>query len=48
MVYTGIGLAPTEVADEQEMLARLKATPGSIGYTSMEAASEQLLTLQIR
>lgn len=48
MVYTGIGQAPIEVANEQEMLARLKATPGSIGYTSMEVSSEQLLILQVR
>lgn len=48
MVYTGIGRAPIEVADEQEMLARLQATPGSIGYTSMEVASEQLHILQVR
>jgi len=48
MVYTGIGQAPIEVATEREMLARLKATPGSIGYTSTEVSSEQLLILQVR
>lgn len=34
MVYTGIGQAPIEVNSEQEMLMKLQATPGSIGYLS--------------
>ena len=31
-VYSGTGQAPIEVATEEEMLARVAATPGAIGY----------------
>jgi hypothetical protein len=34
MVYTGTGLAPTIVHSEEEMRARVLATPGAIGYVS--------------
>lgn len=33
-IYTGIGQAPTEVATEEEMRARVAATSGAIGYLS--------------
>ena len=32
MVFTGTGLAPTVVSSEREMRARIRATPGAIGY----------------
>jgi ABC-type phosphate transport system substrate-binding protein len=32
LVFTGTGLAPTVVRDEQEMRRRVLATPGAIGY----------------
>ena len=32
MVYSGTGVPPTVVDTEEEMRARLKATPGAIGY----------------
>ena len=34
MVFTGTGLAPTIVRSEEEMRARVRATPGAIGYVS--------------
>lgn len=48
LVYTGIGQAPTVVADPTEMLEQLKATPGSIGYikTGSEDETLHLITLQ--
>lgn len=38
LVYSGMGRAPTEVQDEQEMLERVSQTPGAIGY--LENADE--------
>lgn len=32
MVFTGTGLAPTVVRSEQEMLERVRSTPGAIGF----------------
>lgn len=32
MVFTGTGLAPTVVQSEEEMIERVRATPGAIGY----------------
>lgn len=34
LIYSGMAQAPTEVASEAEMLARVAATPGAIGYVS--------------
>lgn len=36
MVFTGTGLAPTIVRSEEEMRARVRATPGAIGYVSRD------------
>jgi ABC-type phosphate transport system substrate-binding protein len=32
IVYTGMGLGPTTVRSEEEMIARVRSTPGGIGY----------------
>lgn len=32
LIYSGTGQAPTEVATEEEMVARVANTPGAIGY----------------
>ena len=32
IVYTGTGLAPTTVNTPEEMLAKVRSTPGAIGY----------------
>jgi len=32
MVFTGTGFAPTMVRSEQEMLERVRSTPGAIGF----------------
>jgi ABC-type phosphate transport system substrate-binding protein len=38
MVFTGTGLAPTIVKSEQEMRARVRTTPGAIGYVHHSTA----------
>lgn len=44
-VYSGTGQAPTEVATEDEMLARVAATPGAIGYMPKERADTSRVRL---
>lgn len=39
MVFTGTGLAPGTVRDEEEMRARIRSTPGSIGYVRVRRNS---------
>lgn len=48
LVYTGTGQAPAQVDSEQEMLARVAATPGAIGYLDQEPANAQVHVLRIR
>ena len=42
MVFTGTGLAPTLVRSEEEMRARVRATPGAIGYVSKNSGALDL------
>lgn len=46
-VYSGTGQAPTEVANEEEMVRQLSETPGSIGYLSEDRVVPELKTLEI-
>lgn len=48
LVYSGTGQAPVEVESAQEMLEKLKNTPGAIGYLpkSMVDDSVQVLDVQ--
>jgi hypothetical protein len=39
MVFTGTGFAPTVVHSEQEMLERVRSTPGAIGFMRKREAS---------
>lgn len=39
MVFTGTGFAPTIVQSEEEMLARVRSTPGAIGYVRKRGPS---------
>lgn len=41
MVFTGTGFAPTMVRSEEEMWARVRSTPGAIGFVRKRAASSQ-------
>jgi hypothetical protein len=40
MVFTGTGFAPTIVRTEQEMIERVRSTPGAIGYVGKREFSE--------
>ncbi len=40
MVFTGTGLAPTIVKSEREMIERVRATPGAIGFVSQRELSK--------
>lgn len=46
-VYSGMAQAPTEVASEAEMLARVAATPGAIGYVSREQGYASIKVLHV-
>ena len=46
--YTGTGQAPIQVRDEQEMIERILATPGSIGYIHEDATDAQLHTVHVQ
>ncbi len=48
LVYSGMGRAPTEVRDEQEMLERIRTTPGAIGYVGrvLNVSDVQVLTIE--
>ncbi|MCX7192614.1 MAG: hypothetical protein NTY60_03175 [Proteobacteria bacterium] len=48
LVYSGTGQAPVEVASEQEMLARVAATPGAIGYVNKVKSNDTVHTISVR
>ncbi|HEX7970810.1 MAG TPA: hypothetical protein VF501_01095 [Thiobacillus sp.] len=45
--YSGMASAPIEVKDENEMRARVRATPGAIGYTSKDTGYDGIKTLRL-
>lgn len=47
LVYSGMAQAPTEVASEAEMIARVAATPGAIGYASRVQDNEKVRVLHV-
>ncbi len=47
-VYSGTGQAPTEVASEEEMLAKVATTPGSIGYIRKVKPHDTVRVIQIK
>lgn len=47
LVYSGMAQAPEEVASEAEMIARVAATPGAIGYVSRVQGSEKVKVLNV-
>lgn len=48
LVYSGIGQAPTVVASEHEMLAKVAAIPGAIGYVNKVTGNEPVHKITIR
>ncbi|MBW8330136.1 MAG: hypothetical protein K0M48_13600 [Thiobacillus sp.] len=45
--FSGMASTPIEVKDENEMRARVRATPGAIGYTSKDTGYEGIKTLRL-
>lgn len=48
LVYSGTGQAPTEVASEKEMLEKVAATPGAIGYLPESLINDKVHVLMIK
>jgi hypothetical protein len=48
LIYSGLGQAPTVVANEQEMRDRVAETPGAIGYATTGEGHAQTRILPIR
>jgi ABC-type phosphate transport system substrate-binding protein len=47
-VFSGLGQYPEQVVSVQEMLRKVKSTPGSVGYLSMQEVTKDVRILQIR
>jgi hypothetical protein len=45
--FSGMASTPIEVKDEIEMRARVRATPGAIGYTSKDTGYDGIKTLRL-
>ena len=45
--FSGMASAPIEVKDENEMRARVRATPGAIGYTSKDTDYDGIKILRL-
>jgi len=46
-VFAGLGQYPEQVSSTQEMLAKVKATPGSVGYLLLQEVNPDVRILQI-
>lgn len=47
LLYSGMAQAPVEVSSEEEMLARVAATPGAIGYVSKVKKNDPINILEV-
>jgi len=47
-VFSGTGQAPTLVANEAEMIARVATTPGALGYAWSPPRDPRIRTLEVR
>lgn len=48
LVFSGLGQYPEQVSSTQEMLARVAATPGAIGYLRASEVNQNVHILKIR
>jgi len=48
LVFSGTGQAPTTVSSNEEMLTRIKNTPGAIGYLETTYINGEVHVLQIK
>lgn len=46
-LFSGTGQAPTTVANEEEMIRRVAATPGAIGYVESVPGDGRVLALEV-
>jgi hypothetical protein len=47
LIFSGMAQAPIEVASESEMLARVAATPGAIGYLARPPQNDKVKVLYV-
>jgi len=47
-VFSGTGQAPLQVADEEEMIERVRQTAGAIGYISDQRAAAGVKVIEVR
>lgn len=47
LVYSGMAQAPTEVSSEEEMVNRVAATPGAIGYVRKVKTNDPVKVLHV-
>lgn len=45
--FSGMARPPVEVRDENEMRARVRTTPGAIGYITKDTGNESIKTLRV-
>lgn len=45
--FSGMARPPLEVGDENEMRARVRSTPGAIGYITKDTGNESIKTLRV-
>ena len=48
LVFSGLGQYPEQVSSGQEMLSKVAATPGAIGYVQSSEVNQYVRILQIR
>ena len=48
MTFSGMGQAPMQLSSQAEMLRRVAATPGAIGYVAAPAANKHVNVLPVR
>ncbi len=48
LVFSGLGQYPEQVSSSQEMLSKVAATPGAIGYVQSSEVNQYVRILQIR
>lgn len=48
LVFSGLGQYPEQVSSAQEMLAKVAATPGAIGYINASEVNQNVRILRVR
>jgi len=47
-LFSGIGKAPTQLENEQEMIEKINSSPGAIGYISRNTNVDSSLILEVQ